>query len=52
MQRNNEGENGAGGGGAGGSELKFPLSIRRRQIVLNNLTEDESTRSKRSKQKK
>lgn len=50
MQRNNEGENGAGGGG--GSELKFPLSIRRRQIVLNYSTEDESTRSKRSKQKK
>lgn len=49
MQRNNEGENGAGGGG---SELKFPLSIRRRQIVLNYSTEDESTRSKRSKQKK
>lgn len=51
MQRNNEGENGAGGG-VGGSELKFPLSIRRRQIVLNYSTEDESTRSKRSKQKK
>lgn len=48
MQRNNEGENGAGAGG-GGSELKFPLSIRRRQIVLNYSTEDESTRSKRSR---